>query len=326
VVPGEKEIMPCHPEKTKLSIIIVGWNSWDYLEGCLKSIFKHPPSFNFEVIYVDNGSDDGSCEFICRQYPEIITIQNEENLGFQKANNKGLRICRGQYIILLNTDTLILPDSFDKMMAFMEAHPNVGAASPKCIYPDGRIQWSVSQFPSVRMLLWWLCARHRGLHWLLCFRKQTLPDSNETQVQDYAYGAFLTLRREVLDDVGFMDETFFSPGDDAGWSWRIKEKGWKVYYVAEVEVIHYGGKTENKRVKAFTADWLRAHRILLYQYRGAFNGLGGDFFFITDLILSFVKSVMQGLFRKKNINCTARPRYILCIFREVYFGDFKWKN
>lgn len=301
-----------------LSIIIVGWNTRKYLEGCLESIFEYPPSCDFEIIYVDNGSEDGSVSVVRQRYPEVIIIENNENLGFQKANNQGLRIAQGQYIILLNSDTVMLPDTFDKMLAFMEAHPEVGAASPKCLYPDGRIQWSVSHFPSVHTLWWWLCARHRGLHWLLRFRGRKPLDVNQTQEQDYAYGAFFTLRREVLDDVGFMDETFFSPGDDAGWSWRMKAKGWKVYYVADVEVIHYGGKTESKRAKAFTTDWLKAHRILLYQYRGLLSGLGGDVIFLTDLALNWIEGIARLWLGKREVAVFESPGNCWQIFREVY--------
>lgn len=302
----------------KLSIIIVGWNTREYLEGCLNSIYENPPSCKFEVIYVDNGSEDGSVKLVREQYPEAIIIENDENLGFQKANNQGLGIAQGQYIILLNSDTVILPGTFDKMLSFMEAHPEVGAASPKCLYPDGRIQWSISHFPSVRSLWWWFCSHHWGFRSLVRFRKRRPFDVNQTQEQDYAYGAFLTLRRGVLDDVGFMDETFFSYGDDAGWSWRMKAKGWKVYYVAHVEAIHYGGRSASKRAKAITAEWILAHRILLYRYRGLLYGMAGDAIFLTDLAMNSIESLAHCWLGKREGALFERHGDCWQVFREVY--------
>ncbi len=308
----------CGVNSTKLTIIIVGWNTREYLEGCLESLYEHPPSCSFEVIYVDNSSEDGSVQLVRERYPEVVIIENNENLGFQKANNQGLKIARGQYIILVNSDTVILPGTFDKMLAFMDQHPQAGAASPKCLYPDGKIQWSISRFPSVQMLWWWLCNRHQGLRWMMRFRRQKPLDVNQTQEQDYAYGAFFALRRKVLDDVGFMDETFFSPGDDAGWSWRMKAKGWKVYYVADVEIIHYEGKTESKRAKAFTVDWLVAHRVLLYQYRGLLSGIGGDVIFLTDLAMNLIESLVCRWLGKHNVAVFKMPGDCWRVFREVY--------
>ncbi len=301
-----------------LTIIIVGWNSREYLKGCLQSLYEHPSSCAFEAIYVDNGSEDRSAELVREQYPEVIIIENDENLGFQKANNQGLRIARGQYIILLNPDTVILPGTFDKMLAFMDAHPEVGAASPKCLHPDGHIQWSISHFPSVRKLWWWLCGRHQRLRWLLRFQKRKPLDVNQTQEQDYAYGAFFTLRREVLEDVGFMDETFFLAGDDAAWSWRMKEKGWKIFYIENAEVLHHGEGSRSKKAEASFADWLKAHRVLLYQYRGLVSGLGGDVIFLTDLALNLLESVVGGLLRKRKAAVFDRPGHWWHVFREVY--------
>lgn len=301
-----------------LSIIIVGWNSREYLEDCLNSLYEHRPSCRFEVIYVDNGSEDGSADFILNQYPKVIIIINKENMGFQKANNQGLKIARGQYIILLNSDTVILPGTLDKMLAFMESHPEVGAASPKCIYPDGRIQWSISRFPSVDILWWWLFSRHRVLSWLLRFKKRKRLHVNQTQEQDYAYGAFFALRREVLDKIGFMDDTVFLAGDDAAWSWRMKAKGWKIFYVAEAEVIHYGEGSRRKKPVASFIDWLRAHRFLLYRYRGLLSGLGGDVIFLADLVMNSIEGLMPCRQGKSEAAVFKTPVDCWRIFRDVY--------
>ena len=207
----------------KLSIIIVAWNTKEYSVQCLDSIFKFSPSCEFEVIYVDNGSDDGSADVVKGSFPDIKIIQNKCNIGFSKANNQAIRIAEGEYILLLNSDTVVLDGSFTKLLIFMEDNSNVGAASGKCLYPDGRVQWEIGEFPSIQSLLLWVLSRHRPLNKMTKFvKKNQNRKISQGQEQDHAYGAFCMVRKKTIDEVGLIDENMFVYYDEVDWCYRMK--------------------------------------------------------------------------------------------------------
>src|SRR5437588_10246754 len=139
----------CGRDNPALTIVIVNFNTRQLVCDCLHSIFTHPPQCSFEIFAVDNGSTDGSFEAIAAQFPGVKLIQNECNLGFSAANNQALRLARGDYLMLLNSDTLVLPGSIDRMLQAMTVHSQVGVLGPRLLYPDGRIQVSYGGMPTV---------------------------------------------------------------------------------------------------------------------------------------------------------------------------------
>ncbi len=297
----------------KLSIIIVAWNTKEYSVQCLDSVFIYPPTCEFEVIYVDNCSQDGSVGIVRRLFSSVRIIQNERNIGFPKANNQAIRIAQGEYILLLNSDTVALDGSIDKLLNFMEDTPKVGAASGKCLYPDGRKQWTISTAPSVRVLFKWMLGRY-GPSYRLMSRFMDIGKGNsrrepsEPVEQDYPYGAFLIARREAVEQVGLIDEKMFTFGEDLDWGVRMRKKGWKVFYVPDAQVIHYQGQTTKKDPKRFHIEWLRAHRYFFSKYKSLLYCSVIDSILIADIMFMFLKISLGSLINRRNSNPVFKSR------------------
>ena len=213
---------------TDLSIIIVNLNNIRILKECLDSVYKTTKKYTFEITVVDNGSTDGSQVMIKELFPQVKLIKNNENLGFAKANNQGLKITAGRYSLLLNNDTIAKEGAFDRMIEFMDNHPKAGACGPKLLNIDGTIQ-------------------HQGSIIGKKFWRSTAP----VEV-DFVVGACLMARKEAIDKVGLMDENLFFYNDDLDWCMSIRKAGYKVYYLPQAEVMHYGGYsnkgTFNRRI------------------------------------------------------------------------------
>ncbi len=206
-----------------LSIIIVNYNNRKVLKDCLASIYSSTRKASFEIIVSDNGSTDGSGQMVRTEFPQAKLIENGENLGFIKASNLGLKIYRGRYAMLLNNDTVVKSGAFDRMINFMDKTPEAGACAPKLLNTDGTIQ-------------------HQGGLFIKKFWNASSPI-----VIDFAIGACLLVRRDVIDRIGFLDEKLFFYNDDLDWCLRIRRAGFKIYFIPDAEVIHYGGYS-SKRV------------------------------------------------------------------------------
>jgi GT2 family glycosyltransferase len=200
-----------------LSIIILNMNNRPMLEKCLASIQQNTRQISYEIIVVDNASSDGSQKMVKDKFPQVKLIANQENLGFSKANNQGLGIYNARYAMLLNDDTEVKDRALDQLVKFMDQHPQAGACGPRLLNTDGSIQ------------------RQGGLlgkrFWL----------ANKPLPVDLVIGAALLVRKEVIDQVGLMDENLFFYNDDLDWCLSIRKGGWQIYYVPEAEVVHYGG-------------------------------------------------------------------------------------
>ncbi len=214
-----------------LSIIIVNWNTADLLIQCLDSIFKNGSHYSFEVIVVDNGSTDGSPSLVAEQFPHVILIINEQNLGFARANNQGLSKGAGRYFMLLNSDTIVLPGVLDNMIQLADDHPDVGVLAPKLLNMDNTVQESWASFPS---LLSELLGKD--------FRVRTpVPNLLDTYEVDCVKGACMLVRSETIADAGPLDNTFFFYSEEIDWCYRIKKKHWRIWYLTNIEIYHLGG-------------------------------------------------------------------------------------
>ena len=227
----------------ELSIIIVSWNVKKELITCLKSIKKHWPQYDFETIVVDNASTDGTSEMISGDFPDVIKIENKENRGFAAANNQGVKIAKGRYILFLNPDTRIEDDTLNKLISFMHDNPDIGACGPKLLNEDGTIQSSVRRFPTFRAALY----RHTILNLVGLFRGQY----HKWLMKDFTYdvqadvcqlmGAALLVRSSVIKQVGTMDEVFFMYFEEVDLCYRIKQAGWRIVFTPDATVTHFGG-------------------------------------------------------------------------------------
>ncbi len=244
-----------------LSVIIVNYNVSYFLEQCLLSVRRAVAGLEVEVFVVDNNSVDGSAEMVRRRFPEVILHANQENLGFSKANNQAMRLATGKYVLLLNPDTIVEEDTFQKCFQYMEDHPAAGALGVKMMDGAGKfLPESKRGMPTP----WVAFCKVFGLSALFpksgLFNRYHLGhlSSEETHEVDILAGAFMFMRAEALQKVGLLDETFFMYGEDVDLSYRIQQGGYHVIYFPETRIIHYKGESTRKTSVNYVFMFYRA--------------------------------------------------------------------
>ena len=266
-----------------LSIIIVSWNVRDLLRDCLRSLLASPrvrfdgvpdaaplaaesasptralnsvSPLTAEIIVVDNGSADGSPAMVATGFPWVALVSNPVNRGFTGGNNQGLERSRGEYILFLNPDTVVVEDALAGMVAYMRDHPEVGGVGPQLRYGDGSMQSSRRRFPTLMMALFestpiaWHWPRNP---WARRYHMDDVlgrSDVGGTEYVDWVVGAALMVRRSALDQVGGFDEGFFMYSEEVDWCRRAADTGWRMAYLPAAQVIHYEGKSSEQVVSA----------------------------------------------------------------------------
>ncbi len=234
-----------------VSIIIVAWNVREFLYNCIKSVYDQTKGVSFEVIYVDNASEDGSVEMVLREFPEVHIIENSENKGFIKANNQAIEIAEGRYVLLLNSDTIILEDAIAETVKFADAHPEAAVVGCKTLNHDRTLQRSA--FMSHSVLNMFLAATY--LYKIFPRSKffgrefMTWWDFDEPREVETVRGCFALVQASAIEQVGLMDDIYFVYSDDIDWCYRFRKAGWKVMFTPDAEIIHYGGQTTAKQMK-----------------------------------------------------------------------------
>lgn len=231
----------------ELTISIVNWNTKTLLKNCLNSIFQNYTGNDFEVIVVDNNSNDESFEMLEECFPRVKKIKNKENLGFGKANNQAMAIGKGKYILVLNPDIVIKKGSIEKMLDFLEKNKEAGAVGAKLVNPDGTLQMKgfYRKFPSLPQILLFKTALYRiFIHFPgIVSRYWEYQDTNIPHEVDQIPGACISVKREVLEKIGGFDEDYFIWYEDVDWCFRMKKAGWKLYYLPDAEIAHFGGQS-----------------------------------------------------------------------------------
>jgi GT2 family glycosyltransferase len=233
----------------KLSVIIVNYNVRHFLEQCLLSVHKATANISAEVFVVDNDSTDDSLEMVRKNFPNVHLIHNTENVGFSKANNQAIEISKGKYVLLLNPDTVVEEDAFEKCIHFMDDHPEAGGLGVKMIDGNGKfLPESKRGLPTPSVSFYKLFGLSKIFPTSKTFAKYHLRylKENETNEIEVLSGAFMWMRKSVLDKVGHLDEAFFMYGEDIDLSYRIMLGGYKNYYLPEVKIIHYKGESTKK--------------------------------------------------------------------------------
>jgi hypothetical protein len=231
-----------------VSVCILNWNQRSLLKDCLASCRAELERSKLagQVIVVDNASTDGSPEMVSELFPEVDLIRNRQNVGFSSANNQGIRLSRGRYVLILNNHTVLLPGCLEIMAAFMDSHPRVGVAGPKLLNPDGSIQHGYHRaLPTLAdplLALFWLGRFLPGR--VLADRARGIDESLEspTPIEQIA-GCSMMLRRQALESVGLFDESFEYWYEDVELCHRFLKCGWEIYYLPQARIIHYGGAT-----------------------------------------------------------------------------------
>lgn len=250
-----------------LSIIIVNYNVKDLLRKCLNSIFDFQKDLSFEVLVIDNNSEDRSTRMLKEDFGQVKLLENKRNVGFSVACNQGIKKSRGRYILLLNPDTEFTSGGINKIVEFMDAHPQVGVCGPKMIDSEGRVHFSCRSFPSY---LTAISSSQSILNRLFprnpLSRKYLLKDQNRSQERkvDWVSGSCLMTKRGVFEKIGLLDERFFMYVEDVDFCYRAKNAGFSVYYFPNVEIIHHIGKSTEKRKLKMLVEH---HRSMYYFYR-----------------------------------------------------------
>ena len=223
----------------KLSVVIVSYNVRNYLEQCLQSVQRALEGIEGEVFVVDNHSDDDSVVTVREKYPWVRLIENQENLGFSKANNQAIRQSQADYVLLLNPDTVVVEDTLRGVLTFMDEHPKAGGAGVMMCYEDG------SRAPESRRALPtpWVAAL-KMLGFTKRYYMSHLPWDQPCRIEVIS-GAFCLLRHEALKTIGLLDEDFFMYGEDIDLSYRLLKGGWENWYLP-YSIIHYKGKSTQK--------------------------------------------------------------------------------
>ncbi len=234
-----------------LGIVIVNWNTRDYLERCLATVFASEGSLSMAVVVVDNGSTDGSAEMVAACYPQVILISGRGNVGYPAGNNLGLHALghsgpglapqAPRYTLLLNPDTELPSRALADIIAYMDDHLEVGIIGPRLVMPDGSLDLACRRsLPTPEVALWRLTGLAKLFPRSRVFGRYNLTYLDEHEIAEVGsvVGAFMLLRREAIEAVGLMDETFFMYGEDLDWCKRVAEAGWKVLYYPRVEALH----------------------------------------------------------------------------------------
>lgn len=262
-------------EQPDVSVVVTSYNTREMFKNCIESIYRSVEAITYEVICVDDNSHDGSADMVREHFPDVRLVENEENLGYTKSNNIGMKLSNGRYVIILNADTEIQPGAFDEMVEFMDQTPEAGACGPKLLNPDGSIQYCIRSFPSVPTVI----AQSLGLHRLFPnnpitnqYYKKELDYDKVIEAESIGTTCYM-VSREVMEEVGLLDETFFMYCSDLDYNKRIGSVGYKIFYLPQAQVIHYGGLSVNQDARWHLIDAHRGYRILFDRYYAPQHGL-----------------------------------------------------
>lgn len=253
-----------------LSIIIINWNTRDLLAACLASVaaeIAHFPAGQVETVVIDNASHDDSVEMVQSAFPWVRLIVNTSNVGFAAANNQAMQMAYGHYILLLNSDTEVLPKAITTLIDFMEAHPQNGAAGTRYLNPDGSLQPSCYPEPTLARELWRMFHLDRlypfGLYPLTTWSLTT------PRAVDVVQGAALLLRRTALAQVGLFDTDYFMYTEEVDLCHRIRQAGWSIFFVPAAVIIHYGGQSTRQAALPMFLQLYRSKILYFRKHRGA---------------------------------------------------------
>jgi O-antigen biosynthesis protein len=288
----------------KLSVIIVNYNVKHFLEQCLHSVLRASKKMEVEIFVVDNNSVDGSAHLVKEKFPMVHLIENKDNTGFSKANNQAIRIATGKYILLLNPDTVVEEDTFEKITGFMDNHPEAGGLGVKMIDGKGNfLPESKRGLPTP----WVAFCKMFGLSKLFPNSKKfgryhlSYLNENEIHVVEVLAGAFMLLRKETLEKVGLLDEAFFMYGEDIDLSYRISLGGYKNYYFPETTIIHYKGESTKKGSLNYVKIFYNA--MIIFARKHFSTGKASRFSFLLHLAIWFraLLSILRRIIDKVSL-------------------------
>jgi GT2 family glycosyltransferase len=292
-----------------VSIIIVNWNTRDLLRDCLNSIVQQTRQLTFETIVIDNASSDGSVSMCELEFPTVKVVANRQNRGFAAANNQGMQLTSGRYTLLLNPDTVVLDGAIDHCVAYADAHSDVGVVGCQVLEKEGQIQQTGFSFPSPWTLFLTLTGLPRAFPRSTLFAKPQLGwwkrDSEEDI--DVISGMFMLVRREAIQQVGLMDESYFIYAEEADWCYRFYKAGWRRVFFPGAKIIHIdGGGKSTSQVNIKMLVQLQKSMMIYYKKNlGFIAWLTAKWLFVFSNALRFLGwSISSSITR----NPTARNK------------------
>lgn len=265
-----------------LTISIVNTNNKVLLEECLSSVFENTSTISVEVYVIDNASNDGSAEMVRTGFPQVSLIENESRKGYAQNHNQALRKSKGRFVCILNEDIVIYPNALDRMVEFMDRHPDVGAIGPQVLRGDGvTIQLECGRkFPTLWTEFCEKTTLSRAFPKSRIFGDSRMGywNHDDTREVDCLLGACMMVRREAIKEVGLLDEQFFMYGEDVEWPHRIKRGGWKIIFFHNAQVLHYGAQTNKRQprrmgVEAFNSRYKLFRKLYGWLYAQIYRGL-----------------------------------------------------
>jgi GT2 family glycosyltransferase len=255
-----------------VSVIIVSWNTQDILRNCLRSIYEQGGDIAVEVIVIDNASTDGSAEMVRKDFPQVILIENSENRGFAAANNQGIAIAKGRYVLLLNPDTVILDHAINKTLYFADAHPESAVVGCRVLNPDRTLQPTCFMFPSILNMLLSSTYLYKLFPKNRFFGRERMTwwSRNDIREVDVVTGCFMLVQREAIEQVGLLDERYFIYGEETDWCYRFKHADWKVMFTPCANIIHLGGQSTQKKATAMVVQLRKSILQFMKKYHSPF--------------------------------------------------------
>jgi GT2 family glycosyltransferase len=234
-----------HSNDIRISVVIVNYNTSRLLDDCLQSVYSRTAGASFEVIVVDNGSDDDSVRMVGKRYPQARLVANDRNAGFSVACNAGIREAGGEYVVLLNSDTVLENDALTILADFLDANPRAGICGPRLQNADGTPQKSVAETPTLGRVFWNFAAQTLGGYkptWQREYEPERFGYDRTLRIEGESLtGACLAIRKSIFDDLGLLDERFFFYMEEADWTLRAARTGWEIWFVADAVVRHLHG-------------------------------------------------------------------------------------
>lgn len=242
----------------ELSVVVASFNTKDLLRECLATVRTATRGLDSEVVVVDNSSSDGTPAMVASEFPEVTLLANQKNEGFARANNRAMKLAKGRFVLLLNPDTLVPPETIGPLLSFLRDHPKVGLVGCRIDRPDGRLDEACKRnFPTPWSALARFLAIDRVFPGRTGYRRSGDNPAGTYEV-DAVVGAFMLLRRETLDDVGGLDEDYFMFGEDLDWCYRVKQRDWQIYYLGDQSIVHHKGASTRQAPQSMTWHFHRA--------------------------------------------------------------------
>jgi len=303
----------------KLSIAIICWNDWKVIENCLRSIFEGTHKIEFEVIVSDNGSTDGSVEKIRTQFPAVKVVENRANLGFGKGNNAGIREAGGEYVLILNPDTIVHDGALDRWIEFADRHVEAGAFGCQVHNPDGTYQRSARPFPTIQRHL----VSALGLRVLGRLQDLVLSDEYEgwngdtEREVDWQSGCCIMLRGSVLRQLRGFDEQFFYQFEEVDLCRRVWNAGYRIRFTPTVTITHLGGQSVGRFPVRFAIEICRNGYRYFYKHHGS---KGARQYRSVVLLNLRIRQVGYGLLNLIRPSATVKRRL------EMYQATVRWNE